>query len=1105
MDSKSKILIYSLIALFSSIIAISLASAACTTPAEGVLINSTAQGQLCNGTYSFNDIGLDGSILANANNIQIVCNNTILIQQNRSTSSMLLYVNGKTNVTITNCTFQGIGGGNAIWLNYAHNGLTEGNRIDNFSQGIQTSGTAFNSVDNYTIKNNLINNSKGCLAAIFISTMKNSRIVNNTILNSFNSSSCSLGEHAIYVSPTDTDARVADYLTIENNTIDGTSNLGIHMNGARTINSTIIKNNIIRNTRDSGFDFGGCVNCQAIDNSIYNTALRGFSIGTNDVLQLSQNCTVRNNTIYNTSSGDVILWSSANCTIQDNVFPYGRAVFNIRNLNISNLFINETSYNLTVTYSDDHPTAARTNVLFSNAQYRKELRINNVLSYYLNISLYSPYNDVKNGSVTAALDSSFYQLSPGVGQNWTIGDFFMDGCTTPTDGIVLSGANYILCPGIYSISDAGDNGTFYGLSDFNVSGNGTILNISGTNYGAAAFFLQNSRNVNIENISIIDGTSYTTYGFWINNGSNIKIKGVNTSDLGGGIYTTGPPNTIVTGLSVSNSVFDKSHACLANVFIGGGMNFLFNNVTATNSLNKSSCAEGPHGIYISNDETNRYSKNITIINSNLSGNYNLGVHVNVGYDHFANDTQIINNTIKNNGFGGGDFSGCYNCLLQGNLISNPGSIGWSIGESSINSSTIYTILSMITGNNFTGNTDTDIKIWHSANNSFINNTYNGQAHFMMRNQNSTGNMIDEQLTPIVNITWASDHSSAKNAEIVRKSTRGVFTLNSRTDSVQAELSSFLAPYFDLKNNSIVIAQGISNYTAIVKNGWNMSIYDYTAPSLAVNTPTNINNTNPITISFNVSDADTAFTTYYDDGSNHTYTVPLQVNLTNGTYIYYAYSFDTSGNQNSTVIPFNVTNQTVLPPVVQVPNSGGSGGSAIIPVEPANLTNRTILEKIISKSIIDQTKDLYLDVSSVDATFINWNFDPYQPETWTQTLNVGASATACTIKNPSVFSCKVENNQAVVKSDFTNHNVPFDIMRNTAVVTTHSATVKNVDFSVFYVNPSWYIPISGGKVPEFVKSLSYLIRTDDQGNMQGVTILGIIGVIVIVLLIRRLRK
>jgi len=68
-----------------------LVSGACIVPSENLSI--TTSGVFCNGTYSLNDVGDEGSLIWGDDNVWMTCNNTIFLGNNSGT--------GRTNKNIT--------------------------------------------------------------------------------------------------------------------------------------------------------------------------------------------------------------------------------------------------------------------------------------------------------------------------------------------------------------------------------------------------------------------------------------------------------------------------------------------------------------------------------------------------------------------------------------------------------------------------------------------------------------------------------------------------------------------------------------------------------------------------------------------------------------------------------------------------------------------------------------------------------------------------------------------------------------------------------------------------------------------------------------------
>jgi len=101
---------------------------------------------------------------------------------------------------------------------------------------------------------------------------------------------------------------------------------------------------------------------------------------------------------------------------------------------------------------------------------------------------------------------------------------------------------------------------------------------------------------------------------------------------------------------------------------------------------------------------------------------------------------------------------------------------------------------------------------------------------------------------------------------------------------------------------------------------NTSIPDTEAPTIVINSPTNITyNVNNILIDINTTDNIAVDSVWYDYGTgNITYTTPLMQFFADGTYTLIVYANDTSGNENNSQVTFTVnTSIPNQPPLVEL--------------------------------------------------------------------------------------------------------------------------------------------------------------------------------------------
>jgi len=226
----------------------------CSDPYEDMDINSDIT--LCPGTFYLNDTNDNGVIRANAHNIVIKCDGTIL-DGNDGHDSIGIYVNGFDNVTVKNCTTKDYYEG--ITFNNAENGIIINNTATSSDDGF-----CVYSSSNITVTGNHLHDND--VGGIFLYNGASENLIENNVLES----------------------NVA----------------GIYLKGSTVIKNTI-KNNTIKSNLWGVYFESSANNNTLFNNSIYNNNEIGI------VLYGSSFNTFQGDSIYGNPDADIYLESAS--------------------------------------------------------------------------------------------------------------------------------------------------------------------------------------------------------------------------------------------------------------------------------------------------------------------------------------------------------------------------------------------------------------------------------------------------------------------------------------------------------------------------------------------------------------------------------------------------------------------------------------------------------------------------------------------------------------------------------------------------------------------------------------------------------------------------
>ena len=222
MKTNHKITLYILTLLLLTISV----KGACITPTENLTINS-GDYELCSGIYNITNLNL-----SNQTNINLTCNNTLLIGNSVSGTTNVGIITSQSNISISGCSFKNYYYG--IRLSGATKNITIIN--NSFSNTINSGIFHSSSGNNISIKNNYFINS-----SIYLNFPITTNIYNNDFYCRDTYNMCGGRTEAI-------DVIGGRNINIYNNNING-GEWGININTNSTTNINIYRNNITYNDR----------------------------------------------------------------------------------------------------------------------------------------------------------------------------------------------------------------------------------------------------------------------------------------------------------------------------------------------------------------------------------------------------------------------------------------------------------------------------------------------------------------------------------------------------------------------------------------------------------------------------------------------------------------------------------------------------------------------------------------------------------------------------------------------------------------------------------------------------------------------------------------
>jgi parallel beta-helix repeat protein len=553
---------------------------------------------LCSGTYYINDSGANGIIIPGVDNIDIICNNTVIIGNftgiaSDESAGYGAYIISKDNVTLESCNFtkytQAINVGSTSENITLRNMNISGNRIglylslgNSFVYVLDSHFTdnVLYGIFSYRPDDVIVYNSEFRRdgTAIALSRTHRANITNNKIYDG--------GSRGIAVFATS--AKYSENNTIFNNTIND-SNDAIYL-GAYAYNTTVYNNTLSYN------DYGVYVDTGSADNLLY---YNNFT-GSTTYHAYSETSSVQFNTSFWNGSAwvahgnywDDILTISI-FDVDDDGFGDGGTEYPYNSSFSSEVTVNVTDWgpiDAGTCTDNDNDGAYSTSSHFSCTGYR----------------------DCDDNNAT---------LLP------------------PRDGLTIS-LNTTLCNGTYYINTSSVMLTA-GADYLDVVCNNTVM--IGNTVGAG-FVVSGRTNVTVENCNF---TNYS-YGLWaISSATNMVFRNVNTSDNSYGVAYYSDVGYLLGGRSDGDNwgvyVNNADYITVDNrEFHGGSSAIAAPNANVSVFTNNRIYDASSSGILLWT--TGGQTSNNTVINNNTITNSGTGISLTVD----VYNVSIYNNTLSDN-------------------------------------------------------------------------------------------------------------------------------------------------------------------------------------------------------------------------------------------------------------------------------------------------------------------------------------------------------------------------------------------------------------------------------------------------------------------------
>jgi len=569
-----------------------------------------------------------------------------------------------------------------------------------------------------------------------------------------------------------------DFVTIKNCNIIGSYVYGISLYA--TNNSTVVNNTIYNSTESGIYTYASSNNI--FNSNIIGSAYKGFQIDE------GSNNTLINNTIEYTSNMSIYLNLTSDNKIVNNDIKnssdYGIFLEGSSNNNITNnkVILNSKGINL-MSYSD-YNYIFNNNVSDStyegiNLQLSSHnLLLNNTANYnQYGLVSYYPLANINNTIINNALNNNQYGLYfEGIQHNIT-NNIIKNNSVI---GAQLNQVNDTIFSRNIVVENTDRNLYLYSIVNSNITDN----NCSQSTYGISGF--------NVYNSNFINNTCNSNFG----------------NNLGEGLYLSSSEN-----VSVINNTLNDNKRYGIDIYYS-------NNIAIINNTAKNNSYEGCMIIYSNNDiiSNNKFiNNNINLYISqdnqiNITNNYfDFGVYYNL-FISPANDINILNN-IFNISQTGMYIDSVGNINITNNSFygnGNNGIVGFNVENLTFDRNSLSNVSRGVQTNNFSNS--------NFVNNNFFNVIYGGLNLYLSQNNTIKNNSFINLVggTNCLICLGSSNYNNVSENKIFNSSNYGISLSNSSNNLVSDNLiynNSYGLHLTSLSNENILTNLTI-NYSSL---------------------------------------------------------------------------------------------------------------------------------------------------------------------------------------------------------------------------------------------------------------------------------------------------
>gem|GEM_PF-4191916 len=791
-----------------------------------------------------------------ANDVYLDFNGTTMYNSSNVT---MIFITATNNVTLTNGTIQNTSGLHAYGINSTASNFTVTNM--NFSNLAEYAIVTVNGLRDTTVTRNLLDNATGVFLHGFNITVAHNTICNENTTQKTITSTDVHKVIAIFIQNA-TDANVYNNTVYNYTTVS--LRVGIYANFSQNVNfydntaySCGIPLAIEDIYHDGGYTLVKC-NCTVYNNTLYNT-ISGYSMWFGSV----NNITVRNNYIYNTQQSyntfELIHSRSHKMIIHDNIFENASTTNAIRLTSegpptgdygdhkiFNNIFLNLRRQIIVINQAENASIYNNTLASFISASCAGDACPGRgiVLNLSKNIFVYN--NIIVNNSYSRDVLCVWNSFGINLSSNTLEGNggMYLNGVENSTieynNVTMLNYSKYAI--NIFNSSNltVNYNNVSNGYNGFNVN-ESTAINLSNNiafNNSNDGFHLFNYS----ENNSLTSNLAYnnTASGFALLSSDHNNLTNCISYDNGNaGVYVGYSNHSRFLNNTVENHSTNGGFTVFYSIFSNFTDNVAYNNtwgIAITGSyvggnIHNNTLNFNSYGIYLS--ATN--STNITSNNAQNSTIYGFYLLSN------SNNNTLSSNTAFNNSFGI-VLSYANHTLLSNNDVYNSTSTDTNYGQIRLNDSYYCNL----TGNNVSGGAINGISFLTSHENNISGgyiHSFSGRGIYLNYSQNNSFSSV-----VLYGLSHGLYSRNSSNASISH------FNLTNITYD-----GFYLADYGNFTsftNNSIANASvGISlSSESILTFSGNNYFYNISSTGAEIN----LSNATISTSSFNVSTANIEF-------------------------------------------------------------------------------------------------------------------------------------------------------------------------------------------------------------------------------------------------------